>query len=161
MSVSTHSDMRIDISKKDLRRMELMFKLAPKTMRSEIKKELRKEAKKTTKDIRSRYLTGSGRHSLGRGPGIRTDKGAYGMKRQHTRMGMAHRVQFGRRGFGGYVRFGWGRRKPRSAGYIAKFQEWGTTNNPARGMMAEAAKEARPDMEKAINRGIDNAMEKM
>ena len=153
----------LELDKNQLREMKLWFKMFPREMSKETKKEWQKEAKPMVRAIRTISYSGRGANSLGKGPGLRTDQGQGGQKRRHVKMDLKWRSKFmykKERAFGGYTRIGFSGRKKNSAQYIAFFHEYGTKHNQARAPLATGWKIVRgqADIERASDRAIDNVL---
>lgn len=136
----------IELDKHQLAEIQKVFKVIPRHMRNALKSKWGKEGTKIKQHVQRTVLSGpTGAHSVGRGPGIRTDKGFYRVKRKHLKSDIRRTVKVPRaraKTFGSYLRVGYssafGKRKPTDAGYIGFFHEYGTDNMPARKLIETA-----------------------
>lgn len=158
-------ELQITIDKKQLRELNMWFQIFPREMSRELKKEWKKELKPLTMAIRNISYSGGGRHSIGRGPGVRTDRGFVGVKRRHTKMDLKHNAKFNwkkDKGFGGWGRIGFSGRRKKSAQHIGFFHERGTKYVKASQPLATGWKIVRgaADMERASGKAIATVLKK-
>lgn len=120
-----------------IRFTEEFFLFLPKNTRGKFRKIYKSNAEEAADRLKAVSYSGRGGHSLGRGPGIRTDKGAYGIRRFHTADLKVNSKFTGKADtMGGFSRVGWDGREFTSAQHIAFFHEFGTKYHAAREPLA-------------------------
>jgi len=161
--------MQVELDKVQLDRIQAAFEIMPKQMKRSLRNTWNREGTKIKKHIQKSVLSGpTGARSVGRGPGIRTDKGFYGMKRKHLKQDIRRTVKVSparAKNFGAFLRVGYSSasglgRKPTDAGYIGFFHEYGTDNMPARKLI-ETAWNNYPGGESSIFKATDKAIDEV
>jgi len=159
----------VELDKKQLAEIQKLFKVIPRHMRKALKSKWGKEGTKIKQHIQRSVMSGpTGARSVGKGPGIRTDRSFYGMKRKHLKQDVRRTVKVPKasaKTFGAFLRVGYsssrGKRLATDAGYIGFFHEYGTENMPARKLI-ETAWDSYPQSRvlKAADDAIDEAIRK-
>ena len=158
----------ITFDKESYKRLEDFMKNFPGVAAKIMRKAWTKTGMEIVKDIRAQQLSGSGPHSLGRGPGFYYKSGKQ-IKRKHLKQALSRKVKF--RGesvgtkwqkahsFGGYLAIKpMSKVRSESPAFIGRFHEFGTRYHPARSWLQTGWQRNERRIFDATDQAIDGAL---